>query len=335
MTVDKEVKAWGLWWNVKLTDDPAVWDGEIKVLNEMQWHLGALTDDQRLIRAHIAEFCRISLFFPDSIDLLCEEVGTGRFLMPLHVGCEGRGLLSSLGHVDAPVQSGWRSRILSEYREGLRCWLEEEKPAKPRGLKVFGFLGKCDEWKKALVERLITGIIPEGAAVTQLKEASERVCSESRGVSVLAGKVRPFACFDCSDCLETGTGPGCPCAYATLIDATLLCAGDQRAESFSAEFTRFAEEHVLVYSAALNSWLTGGRPDAGKLYDGLRYIAGGGMGVAGRVHAALGERSDSKIWLAGCLLKTVAGNQRWHNSIELIDAHPEATSWLRSAEDVF
>jgi hypothetical protein len=47
-----------------------------------------------------------------------------------------------------------------------------------------------------------------------------------------------------------------------------------------------------------------------------------------RVHAALGDRDETKAWLAACLLKTIVGNQRWHKSLELIDDLPGATSWL-------
>ena len=58
----KEAKAWNLWWNVQLTDDPESWDDEIKAINKMQDRLGELTEDQRLIRAQMAEFCRVHFF---------------------------------------------------------------------------------------------------------------------------------------------------------------------------------------------------------------------------------------------------------------------------------
>jgi hypothetical protein len=39
-----------------------------------------------------------------------------------------------------------------------------------------------------------------------------------------------------------------------------------------------------------------------------------------------------KDWLAGCLLKTITGNQRGDAEVpELIDRFPEATSWERHA----
>jgi hypothetical protein len=47
-----------------------------------------------------------------------------------------------------------------------------------------------------------------------------------------------------------------------------------------------------------------------------------------RVRRSLGQMNDTKIWLAGCLLKTLKSNQRWHRREELIDGFPGATSWL-------
>jgi len=67
-------KIWNLWHNIKLSDDPESWDSEIHLVNKMQGRLGKLTADQRLIRAQMAEFCRLHPLFPRSIEILCKEI---------------------------------------------------------------------------------------------------------------------------------------------------------------------------------------------------------------------------------------------------------------------
>jgi hypothetical protein len=88
---------WNLWWNVQLSDDPRKWDATIKAANDLQTGL-ALIDDHRLIRAQMVEFCLVSPLFPESIGILCEEIGEGKMVKPYRLGCEGRSLLESLGY---------------------------------------------------------------------------------------------------------------------------------------------------------------------------------------------------------------------------------------------
>jgi hypothetical protein len=95
------------------------------------------------------------------------------------------------------------------------------------------------------------------------------------------------------------------------------------------EYRRFAEEYVLAYTLAVNSWLE--RAEAKPVDSLIRcvyFTEDIARGIPARVHASLGERDDFKTWLAACLLKTLKSNQRWHGVGELIDGFPEAGSWL-------
>ena len=99
MVIDStEGRIWNLWYNVQLTDDPERWDNEVRSINKLQGELGNLNLDHRLIRAQMAEFCRVHPLFPESINLLCKEIGDEEFSKPMKIGCEGRDLLDSLGH---------------------------------------------------------------------------------------------------------------------------------------------------------------------------------------------------------------------------------------------
>ena len=291
---EREVgKIWNLWFNVKLTDDPGSWDDEIKLLNNMESELDEITDDQRLIRAQMAEFCRYHPTFPQSIEAICDEIGMGKFSNPIKVGCEGRGLLESLGYHDKYSVDNQVKESLIGYKTSLEKWLSKGTPEIPLDEKVQIFLAEWTEEKGNTVQKILESINPEDMSIAQLRELSEK---KSGG--------RPFNCFNC---LPTDTDvPGCKCSYAMLIDAGLLTISGKD------EFKTFFEKSILEYSIALNTWLKG---EPAK-----------GLGV--RVHTLLGTKDDAKVWLAACLLKTIKDNQRWHNTTELIDEHPEASSWF-------
>ena len=56
--------------------------------------------------------------------------------------------------------------------------------------------------------------------------------------------------------------------------------------------------------------------------------------IASRVPTSLGSKGGSKEWLAGCLLKTISGNQRGESRVpELMDCFPEVISWLKEEHD--
>lgn len=324
------MKAWNLWWNAKLSDDPQVWDGEIKSINQMQCRLGELTADQRLIRAQIAEFCRFHPLFPVSVDILCGEIGVGRYSRSAKMGCEGRGLLDSLTGSDREGLNQQETRGLSELVRALGKWLVRDRPGSPKDLRTFGFLGDRTSGKEAFVKKLLSEVNPEEPSVTSLRNLCGNMCKETQRPLETLG-FRPFNCFSCE---QTTPGeaalPGCQCCYFMLIDAGLLCAGTSGEDrSMSDEFNRFIEEYVLAYAAAINSWLTEAPPaPIAPLATGHYVNDKQALGIADRLGFSLGEKDELKEWLAACLLKTIKDNQRWHEGSELIDDCPEVTSWL-------
>jgi len=319
-------KIWNLWHNVKLTDDPRSWDSEINLINKMQGRLGKLTLDQRLIRAQMAEFCRVSPLFPRSIDVLCEEIGRDRFSKPAKIGCEGRDLLDSLGYHDQASLNEQQKQILSDYVGSLKKWLGQSKPETPTESKVFGFLGQPTDRKVALAEKLVNMVDSDKLSASSLMKLTEDVCREKHKDLQILG--RPLNCFECLS--GKGDIPRCQCCYSMLLDSGLLCAGtDGEIRSMVDEFRRFTEENVLVYSAAMNSWLRGAELKPVTMPKDAHHIKDNGLEIAKEVHASLGEKDEHKQWLVACLLKTVKDNQRWHKRTELIDGFPEATSWFR------
>jgi hypothetical protein len=316
---------WNLWWNVQLTDDPEAWDGEIELVNAMQDRLGRLTSDRRLIRAQMAEFCRLSPSFPHSVDILCEEIGIGQLSTPVRMGCEGRGLLDALGYHDAASLRKQRMAILSQYALALDEWLARGHPETPTESKVFGFLSQWTRDKAGFAERLAAALHSEELSISSLKQLSGGEAGKALSRS------RPFNCLTCDGSRE---GPDdCLCSWAMIIDPGLLCAaasdeGDSSA-SWGDAFRRFTEEHILAYASAVNAWLEGDTPQPIVSLIDARYIGEDrGLTIAQRVHSALGAKDEVKEWLAACLLKTIKSNQRWHERVELIDSFPEATSWF-------
>jgi hypothetical protein len=325
-------KIWNLWHNVKLTDDPESWDGEINLINKMQGRLGKLTVDQRLIRAQMAEFCRVCPLFPRSIDILCEEIGHDRFSKPAKMGCEGRDLLDSLGYHDRASLNEQQKEILSEYVRSLKKWLRQGQPETSTESKVFGFLGQPTDSKVALVEKLVHIADSNDLSVSSLMRLTEDMCKEKhKDLQILARASylgRPLNCFKCL--LNEGGIHKCQCCYSMLLDSGLLCAGTtSEIRLMLDEFRRFTEENVLAYSAAINSWLRGAPLRPVTMPKDAHFIKDNGLKITEKVHASLGEKDEVKEWLTACLLKTVKDNQRWHKTTELIDSFPEATSWLR------
>jgi len=315
-------KVWNLWFNVTLSDEPGKWDGQIRALNDIERALGGLTVEQRLIRAHMAEFCRYSPSFPRSVDVLCSEIGQGALSTPIDIGCEGRGLLNCLGYHDAESVERQPIDMLTRYGESLKRWLARDKPQTPLDHKVSGFLGEATERKKKGVEELSLVVGSASESILPLRKRCADACKVSR-------RARPFNCLNCLG--EGERRPACQCSWAMLIDACLLCAdGHEGAGSRAEHFKRFYEENVLAFAVALNAWMEQRHP---KVPDSLvkghfvsqDYV----QDVVRRVSSSLGRKDRVKEWLAGCLLKTITASQRWHRGEELIDRCPEATSWLK------
>jgi hypothetical protein len=324
-------KVWNLWWNVKLSDDPEKWDSEIHLLNEMQAQLGELTAHQRLIRAQMAEFCRLHAIISEGIGILCEQIGTDVFSKPLKLGCGGRGLLDSLGYHDPQSVKEQEKEMLAQYALALRKWLARGCAQAPVESKVFGFLGQPTEAKENDVERLLQVIDGGGFSVAHLQKLAATLCEETQGQTILETRGRPLNCFHCEGCPDDSSAPRCPCCHAMILDAGLLCAGTRDEErSVLGEFSRFVQENVLACALALNSWLDGAPPKPLTSLTPARYVPEArALRFAARIHSLLGERNETKEWLAACLLKAITDNQRWHKTTELIDGFPDATSWFR------
>ena len=326
-------KIWNLWWNVKLTDDPESWDSEIHLINKMQGRLGKITVDQRLIRAQMAEFCRLCPLFPRNIDILCKEIGEGRLSKPMKIGCEGRGLLDSLGYHDHGSLNEQLKEILTEYVKSLEKWLGEGQVETATESKVFGFLGQPNHSKMTSVEKLVHIVNSGEPSVSSFRKLTEDVCKETQKDSVNLAceryRGRPFNCFECLP--EDVSMTKCQCCYSMFLDACLLCAdtsGEER--SMLDEFRRFVEENILAYSIAVNSWLNTTPPKHVTWPKNMRYVSKDRASeITKNIHSSLDEKDEVKEWLTACLLKTIKDNQRWHKRTELIDSFPEAASWFR------
>lgn len=324
---------WNLWWNITLSDNPQTWDDEVKAINQMQTRLGDLTDDHRLIRAQMAEFCRFHPLFPLNVDILCEEIGAVRFSTLARLGCEGRDLLETLSYHDPESRDNQHADTLKTYADSLSRWLEQSTPENSTDSRVSGFLGQPTDNKISFVEKLVSTINPEERSIVVIRELCREQCIKTHGESVFDTDSFPHCCFKCE---QAGREiPNCPCSYVMFLNAALICTGVFGEERQPGEGRQLFEQHVflqentLVYAAAINSWLSDTSPESAKWpQDGQYVTRDSSLQIAQRVHSSLGKKDEVKEWLAACLLKTIISNQRWHNTRELIDDYPQATSWL-------
>jgi hypothetical protein len=327
-----EGKIWNLWFNVQLSDDPEKWDNEVRSINNLQRKLGDLNVNHRLIRAQMAEFCRVHPLFPESIAILYKEIGEEKLSKPVKVGCEGRDLLDSLGHHDSESLNKQQKEILKSYCESLKKWLDKDDRESSTDSKVFGFLGTFTKLKKEWVENLISLIDKDKLVLSSIQSlAEEAFKKKDKGLLRKARQNylgRPFNCFKCEECAR------CGCCSTMFIDSTLLCIGtlDEKGSIFT-EFRRFIQENVLAYSLAINSWLEEHAPENIIQSTTPSYITKEqALEIANDVHSSLGDKDEVEIWLTACLLKTIKSNQRWHRPTELIDSFPKATSWLKTLD---
>jgi hypothetical protein len=332
---DKEARAWGLWWNVTLNDDPAAWDDQMQRLNALQRELGAVSDGHRRVRAHMAEFCRRHPLFPTSIDLLCAEIAAGDLLGgeagPPRLGCEGRNLLESVGARNASVNARQCVEVTRNYAPAIARWRDGEAPRSPLERRVSGFLGTPTATRIEALEGIVATLYDPEISYTALRAAAVEATVARCGEGALERAPHPVYCLTCDT--WTNDTDLCCCAPARVLDAGLLAAGpwgDRQA--MSEAFQGYIQEYILAYALALNAWLADRAVPARLWPEGTRFLFAEAMqDVIGRVNRTLGAREDAsqaQVWLVGCLLKTVSGNQRWHKRIELIDGVPDATSWL-------
>ncbi len=324
---------WNLWFNTTLSDNPETWDDEVNAINSMQTGLGNLTDDHRLIRAHMAGYCRFHPFYPQSIDILCEEIGTGRFIRPVRFGCEGRGLLEALGKENPQTLDEQRRESLTRHLQALNKWLAHSSQENAIDVMVFGFLGQPTDNKTSFVEKLVSNINPDEPSIIAINDICRKQCIKTHGESAVTGIAFPHICFKCEQL--SCEIPNCQCCHAMLLNAALICTGvfgEERPLSKEKELFEqwvFVEEHILAYATAVNSWLNGTSLESVNWpLEGEYVTSDSALQIAQRVYEALGKKEEVKEWLATCLLKTLKDNQRWLNAPELIDNYPEATSWL-------
>jgi hypothetical protein len=325
---------WNLWFNITLSDHPETWDNEVKAINQMQTGLVTLTDDHRLIRAQMAEFCRVHALFPQSIDILCDEIGKAQFSTPLRLGCEGRGLLVALGYEDTQALNEQRRETLTAYRHSLTRWLTQAPKETAIDFRIYGFLGQPTDNKLSFVEKLISQINPEEPSVVDLKEFCYKQCINTQGEAAFDTPDRPFNCFKCEGSADEI--PECPCSYVMFLNAALVCTGTfgevrQLGERLRLyELYAFVQQNILAYAAAINSWLKESSSEEFEWPEGRLYVnSDDSLQIAQRIRSSLGEKDKVKEWLAACLLKTVKSNQRWFPGTELIDRYPQASSWLK------
>jgi hypothetical protein len=319
-------KIWNLWFSITFSDDPAKWDDQIVLINGMQKRLGELSLDQRLIRAQMAELCRRHPTFPHSLDVLCKEIGLDRFSEPLNFGCEGRGLLQSLGYHSFEDQTKHRNKILREYVQALEKWLVQGSPSSSTDYRLFGYLGQMSNSKKAFARQLLSLVSSESPSIVLIKELAGNECDRTQR--------KPFwpSCFKTpSECWPKGvTWDGRLCCFLNFVYAGFLCAGmDGDDKAMRDEFLRFIEENVLAYSFALNFWLKGEEQEIASWLEDAKYVSmKTALQTARNVQLYLGKKTPVKEWLAACLLKTVKDNHRRSNRVEPIDHFPEATDWF-------
>jgi len=322
-----------MWWNVCLTDDPAAWDDTMLRLNACQQALGALPDGVRLVRAHMAQFCRRQPLFPASIELLLSEIGACKPVRHILVGCEGRGLLRGEGWYTPEAISEGHEAICRLYGQALNRWLANEPVTTAFDAKIAGFLhhhgSRSTEGARRVLELLADGV----PSLVDTVQVTRALCVASHGALELeSAPVYPFACFHCQTVTQATEHDQTGCSLGALIDAALLCAGAEPGELLGAlawHLRCWQQELTLAYAAAVNVWLMAWPappfvwPEAAKFIDGERARA-----IILQTAIALGERTPQKEWLAACLLRTLAGNKRLLGRAELLDSFPMATSWL-------
>ncbi len=311
---------WGLWFNVSLSDDPASWDEEVQRLNQLQLTLPAFSDDQRLVRAHMAELCRYHPLFPGSVGKIIGSVGEEKLLDASSVGCEGRGLLRTLGVQTEKLRAEQGRSVAFNASRSLRKALRGDEPASPLEKKYSSLVERIDLDERGTVSWL-ADVLARGEPETKsFRELCSAHGHRTYGDAPPTG--RPFHCFRCAQ----GSGP---CCFSQQTDAALICTSGMDAEEAGELFRRFSEEYVLAYCDALNSWLSDLPPvNPWADIDTLYVDEEEAKAIAEKTADTLGEKTAIKVWLAGCLLKTLKSNQRWHGREELLDNFLGAVSWL-------
>ncbi|MFW9843652.1 MAG: hypothetical protein ACFFEV_03675 [Candidatus Thorarchaeota archaeon] len=317
---------WNLWWNVQLSDDPAVWDREIRALNTMQKEIGPLTSDQRHVRIHMAELCRNSDTFPTSLDILCAEIGAEKITTPWNFGCEGRNLRETLGIAANPDDRlEQRVFLFNSYQIAFSSWIHEKEPENLFEAKVLNYLGDINRNKVELVNalrKLVNPALPSTNSLRDLYiEETRRYFGEPLRQCLNCGEI--------ADIINNQCYPGCSCCERFYIDTLLLVSKFIEPNEMYREMFRYHQECLLGYMFAINSWLI--EEESTLVTDVMSPIFLNqqmAKQIPIQVKRLLGERSQVKEWLAGCMLKTMRSNRSLESSTQIIDDFPEASSWL-------
>ena len=330
-----EVQHWGLWFNVSLSDNPDAWGERVHRLNALQRSLDNLSEGQRRVRAHMAEYCRRDSSFPESVELLCREIAHGDIDPDgegiTRLGCEGRMLLDRLGVTTRSQGDSACGTAVRGYAAAVSAWREGREPETPLDRRVALFLGEPIQATADALSALASELHSESMTRQVLREAASTCCVGARSEEVLEGPPHPVYCLVCDDWATES--PRCACAPARVLDAALLSVGPWAdRDAMAGAFRSYIEEYNLAYALGLNAWLTG-KDWAEELWPETSRVlnVGDASALAGRLGAILGLRgsaSPERVWLVGCLLQTIAANQRWHKAAELLDVVPQATSWL-------
>jgi len=317
---------WNLWWNVQLSDDPMIWDKEIRALNTMQKESGSLTKNHRHVRIHMAEWCRNDDTFPTSLDILCAEIGNERITTPWKLGCEGRGLRETLGiHSTSDDRLEQRVFLFNSYQIAFKAWINKREPENLFEAKVFGYLGDMTREKVTLVDMLRRHLIPAVPSTATLKEIYKEKTEGIFGESL----TQCSECNPCTDTVRDQSYPECSCCERYYIDSLLLLHRFIKPNEMYKEMFQYHQECLLGYIYAINAWLINEEPtlvtDVCKPVFLNEQLA---EQIPKQVSRLLGIRTPVKEWLAGCLLKTIRGNRSWKLNPQMIDSYPEASSWL-------
>ena len=317
---------WNLWWNVQLSDDPTIWDREIRALNTMQKDIGLLTNDQRYVRIHIAEWCRNSDTFPTNLDILCAEIGAEKLTTPWNFGCEGRNLREALGIAATPDDRvEQRVFLFNSYQIAFSSWMHEKEPDNLFEAKVMNYLGDMNREKVELVNALRKLVNPELPSTNSLRDLYIEETNRYFGESL-------NQCLNCCEVADTVKGQcysGCSCCERFYIDTLLLVNKFIERNEMNKEMFRFHQECLLGYMFAINAWLIEEEPTlVTDVISPIFLNQQMAEQIPKQVKRLLCERTPVKEWLAGCLLKTIGSNRSWKPDTQMIDDFPEAKSWL-------
>jgi hypothetical protein len=327
-------KFWNLWFNITKTDNPKFWDREILQINRLQKKLECLPINIRLLRSHIAEFCRHHPLFPINIDLLCEEIAKKGLSNDYKIGCDGRDLLESLGYHCSNKLYQQQKETLKKFSTSLLKWLDDKDPNSPEDYKIFGYFGSKDKKKEDFAIELVSILTCNETSIKKIRNLMRPLLNEFETSNYI-----PLYCINCNgvnknrcvyiyECTNT-------CCVLQLIFAGLLCInGFDNEISIYDEFSRFSEEYILAYANALLSWMKSSDFTNNWIENPTYCSKKSYLNIHKRINNKLREKNDIKVWLSSCLLKTIKDNRKPKRST-LVDNYIEMGKWIDDLDTNF